>query len=85
MLSHCSYLTPKEGNAAYEQQGDIILKLEYFLLQSLLVILNDSTFLCQIYEILKKDLLAINLQGQLRSHHQVIMRKTFGHGKVCLQ
>ncbi len=50
MLSHCSYLTPKEGNAAYEQQGDIILKLEYFLFQTLLIILNDPTFLCQIYE-----------------------------------
>ncbi len=28
LLSHLSYLTPKEGNATYEQQGDIILKLE---------------------------------------------------------
>jgi hypothetical protein len=32
---------PKEGNAAYEQQGDIILKPKHFLLQVLLVILND--------------------------------------------
>jgi hypothetical protein len=46
VLSHHSYFTPKEGNAIYEQQGDIILKLEYVLLQTLLVIFNDPTFLC---------------------------------------
>jgi hypothetical protein len=37
----------------------------------LLVILNDTNFLCQIREYLKKDLLAIGIQGQLKNHHQV--------------
>jgi hypothetical protein len=54
---------PKEGNATYEQQGDIILKLEHFKLQVLLIILNDPSFFCQICENLKKDLLVIGLQG----------------------
>jgi hypothetical protein len=54
---------PKEGNEAYEQQGDIIFKLEHFLFQVLLIILNYPSLLCQICENLKKDLLAIGLQG----------------------
>ncbi len=63
VLSHHLYLMPKEGNATYEQQGDIILKLEHFKLQVLLIILNDPSFFCQICENLKKDLLVIGLQG----------------------
>jgi hypothetical protein len=30
-----------------------------------------TTFLCPIHEDLKKDLFTIDIQGQLRSHHQV--------------
>jgi hypothetical protein len=37
-MFHHSYLTPKEGNATYEQQFDIIFKLEHLQLQMLLVI-----------------------------------------------
>jgi hypothetical protein len=35
------------------------------------VILDDTTFFCQICEDLKKDPLVIVIQYQLRSHHQV--------------
>jgi hypothetical protein len=37
----------------------------------LLVIPDDTTFFCQIREDLKKDLLVIHIQSQLRSHHKV--------------
>jgi len=33
--------------------------------------LDDTTFHCQICEDLKKDLLIIGIQGQLRNHHQI--------------
>jgi hypothetical protein len=59
MLSRRSYLMLKEGNAAYEQQCDIIFKLEHLRFQALLVILDDTTFLCQIHEDLKKDFLIL--------------------------
>jgi hypothetical protein len=36
-----------------------------------LVIPDDTTFLCQICENLKKDPFAINIQGQLMPHHQI--------------
>jgi hypothetical protein len=38
----------------------------------LLVILDDIILLCQICEDLKNDPLVIGIQGQLRSHHQVL-------------
>ncbi len=47
----------KEGNVAYEQQCDIIFKLEHFRLQVLLVLFDDTTFFCQIREDLKKKTL----------------------------
>jgi hypothetical protein len=40
----------KEGDAAYEQQHDVILKLERLQLQALSIIFNDTTFLCLIHE-----------------------------------
>ncbi len=61
----------KERNATYEQQCDVILKLKHLWLQVLSVIPNDTTFLCQIHEDLKKGLFTIGIQGQLSSHHQV--------------
>jgi len=67
----CSYFMPKERDIAYKQQCDVILKLEHFWLYVLLVIPNDTTFFCQIYENLKKDPFVIGIQGQLRNHHQV--------------
>ncbi len=36
-----------------------------------MVIPNDTTFLGQICEDLKKDLLAMTIQGQLMSHHRI--------------
>jgi hypothetical protein len=48
-LSHHWYFMPKEGDETYEQQCDIILKLEYFWLQAL-IILDDTTFFYQICE-----------------------------------
>jgi hypothetical protein len=62
---------PKERDATYEQQCDVILKLKHLRLQVLSVIPDDTTFLCQIHEDLKKGLLTIGIQGQLSSHHQV--------------
>jgi hypothetical protein len=62
---------PKEEDATYKQQCDVISKLEHLQLQVLLVILDDTTFFCQIREDLKKDHLAIGIQGQLSSHNQV--------------
>jgi hypothetical protein len=44
---------PKEGDIVYEQQRDVILKPKYFQLQVLLVILDDTTFFCQVNEDLK--------------------------------
>jgi hypothetical protein len=44
-LSYCSYFTPKEGDAAYDQQCDTILKLENLWLQTLLITPNDKTLL----------------------------------------
>jgi hypothetical protein len=38
---------------------------------TLLVILDDATFFCQIHENLKNDPLVIGIQGQLRNHHQI--------------
>jgi hypothetical protein len=35
------------------------------------IIPNNTTFFYQIHEDLKNDLLAIGIQGQLKSHHQV--------------
>jgi hypothetical protein len=70
-LSCHSYLAPKEGDAPYEQQCDVILKHEHLWFQALLVISNDTTLICEIHEDLKKDLLAIGIQGQLRNHHQI--------------
>jgi hypothetical protein len=61
----------KEGDAAYEQQCDIIFKPKHLQLQVLSVILNDTTFFCQICEDLKKDPLVIVIQSQFRSHHQI--------------
>jgi hypothetical protein len=71
VMSHRSYLTPKEGNATYKQQFDIIFKLEHLRLQALLIISYDITFLCQIHEDLKKDSLTIGIQGQLRNCPQI--------------
>jgi hypothetical protein len=61
----------KEGDSAYEQQCDIILKPKHFQLQVLLVILDDTTFFCQIHEDLKKYPLVIVILNQLKSHQQV--------------
>jgi hypothetical protein len=61
----------KEGDATYEQQCDVILKLEHLWLQALSILLDDTTIFCQICEDLKKDLLAINIQSQLKDHDQV--------------
>jgi hypothetical protein len=62
---------PKEGDATYEQQCDVILKLKHPRLQMLSITLDDTTFLCQIREDLNKDLFAIGIQGQLSSHNQI--------------
>ncbi len=70
-LSRCLCLTSKERDVAYEQQCDAILKPKHLRLQVLSIIFDDTTFLCQIHEILKKDLFAIAIQGQSRSHNQV--------------
>ncbi len=43
-LSNHSYLTPKEGNKAYDQQCDIIFKLEHLWFQTLRVTLDDKPF-----------------------------------------
>jgi hypothetical protein len=48
MLSCRSFLAPKERNATYEQQCDVIIKLEHLQLQVLLVILDDTTFFVKI-------------------------------------
>ncbi len=61
----------KEGDVVYEQQHDVILKLKHLQLRALLIIPDDTTFFCQIHEYLKKDPLAIGIQGQLKNHHQV--------------
>jgi len=53
----------KEGYATYRQQCNVILKPKYLQLQMLLVILDDITFFCQIHENLKKNSLAIGVQG----------------------
>jgi hypothetical protein len=71
MWSHHAYLAPKEGDVAYGQQCDAILKPKHLQLLALLVIPDDTTFFCQIHEILKNDLLFIDIQGQLRNHHQI--------------
>jgi hypothetical protein len=44
----------KEENVAYEQQCDVIFKLEHLWLQVLLAIFDDTTFFCQIRENLEK-------------------------------
>jgi hypothetical protein len=53
---------PKERNATYEQQCDVIPKLEYLQLQVLLVILDDTNFFCEICEDLK-DPFVIGIQS----------------------
>jgi hypothetical protein len=65
------YLTPKKGNAAYEQQCDVIIKLEHFLLLALLIIFMTQPFFVKFINTLKKNLFVIGIQGQLRNHHQV--------------
>jgi hypothetical protein len=74
----------KEGNVASEQQCDVIFNLEHLRFQVLLIILNDKTLLCQICENLKKDLVTISIQGQLRNHHQVQKNST-EHAKFEFQ
>jgi len=55
VLSRCSYLTPKEGDAPYNQQCDTILKPENLQLQALSIILKDKSFLHRIREYLIND------------------------------
>ncbi len=74
----------KEGNVASEQQCDFIFNPECFRFQALLIIPNDKTLICQICENLKKDLVTISIQGQLRIHHQV-QKITIEHAKFEFQ
>ncbi len=53
-MSYHLYLMLKEENVAYEQQCDVIFKLEHLWLQVLLAIFDDTTFFCQIRENLEK-------------------------------
>jgi hypothetical protein len=48
-LSNHSYLTPKEGNEAYDQQCDIIIKLEHLWLQALWVAFDDKPFFSNLW------------------------------------
>jgi hypothetical protein len=61
------YLTPNEGNEAYDQQCDIILKPEHLWLQALWVALDDKTFFCQICEDVMKDSIAIGFKGRMKN------------------
>jgi hypothetical protein len=74
----------KEGNVASEQQCDFIFNPERFRFQALLIIPNDKTLICQICENLKKDLVTISIQGQLRNYHQV-QKITIEHAKFEFQ
>jgi hypothetical protein len=60
-----------EGNVAYQQQCDVILKPKRLQFQVLSIIPNDITFFCQICEDLKTNPLIINIQRKLKCHHQV--------------
>ncbi len=71
MLFRLLYVTLKEGDAIYKQQYVVIFKFEHLQLQTLSIILDDTTFLCQFHEFFKNDFLAIGIQGQLKNHHQV--------------
>ncbi len=50
---------PKEGDVAYEQQRDVILKPKYFQLQALLVIPDDTTFFVKFVNIWNKTFLIL--------------------------
>jgi hypothetical protein len=51
----------EEGNATYKQQCDVVFKPKHYLLLALSIILDGTTLLCQIREILKKDPLVIGI------------------------
>jgi hypothetical protein len=70
-LPHYSYLVPKEGDVAYEQQCDVILTLEHLWFRTLLITPSDKTFLHRIHEDLKKHPLVVNIQSQLKNQHQI--------------
>jgi hypothetical protein len=55
---------PKEGDVAYNQQCDTILKLKNLRLQALSITLEDKTFLQRIFENLVND----SLVTGVRSH-----------------
>ncbi len=57
----CLYFAPKERYASYKQQCDVIFKHKHCRLQALSIILDDTTFFCQIHEDLKKDLPTISI------------------------
>jgi hypothetical protein len=59
-LSRQAYLVPKEGDAVYDQQQAILLKLEQLFLQTIRTTTSvDATFLQDIREILQSDPLAL--------------------------
>jgi len=70
-LSHHSYLAPKEGDVAYEQQCDVIIKSKHLWFRALLVTFDDKTLFHQIHENLKKHPLVVDIQRQLKNQHQI--------------
>ncbi len=67
-LSCCSYLMPKEGDVAYNQQSDTIFKPKNLWLQALLITLEDKTFFQRIIEDLVNDSLVVIFKSHWKNH-----------------
>jgi len=67
VLFHCLYLVPKEGDAAYDQQCDTILKPKNLWIQALLVTFEDKTFFQRIHEDLVNDFFATTVKNHRKN------------------
>ncbi len=61
------YLEPKEGDATYDQQCDIILKPKNLQLQTLSITLQDKTFLHHIHENLINEYFVIAIKSNWKN------------------
>jgi hypothetical protein len=62
---------PKEGDGAYDQQCDVILKPKHLWFQALLVPPNDKSLLCWIRENWKMINFFTNIKGQLKNQNEI--------------
>ena len=70
-LSRRSYLAPREGEAAYDQQQTILLKPKQFHLRATIMsVPMDPSFIDQICTTSSKDKLVLNIKNRPDNNHE---------------